>query len=73
MIAALNTLGSQPLALLLILIGGGFILAFKHFGVDIKPAEDIIVAGITLLTAQAIGSRTADHPTQPADPAQPQK
>lgn len=68
LIAALNSLGPQPLALILILIGGISIVVFHFAKVDIKPGGDIIVAGITILTAQAVGQRvsTGDHPSVPA-------
>lgn len=65
-VVALNSVGSQIIALLLIAFGGGFILLFKHSGVDIRPGEDIIVAGIAILTAQATASKTHTTDGQPS-------
>ena len=53
-IAALNTISSPILALLVIMLGCGFALLSKRSGIDLNLASGIIGAGIGLLTGQVL-------------------
>jgi hypothetical protein len=55
-IAALNTISSPILAVLVIAIGCAFAVVCKQFGIDGNLAAGIIGAGIGLLTGQVISS-----------------
>jgi hypothetical protein len=72
-ISALNALGPIPTALILIMLGGGFMLVFKFAGMsndDIKTGHDIVIAGISFISGIAVASRSLKgDPTKPEEPA----
>jgi hypothetical protein len=65
-IAALNTISSPILAVLVICIGCGYSIASKHYGLDGNTAAGIVGAGIGLLTGQVLSAtRTQSTDGQP--------
>jgi hypothetical protein len=72
-IAALNSLNTPWVALIVITLGMGFDIACKHFGIAQDAATGVIGAGIGLLTGQALSNRTTvltetthESPSSPA-------
>jgi hypothetical protein len=62
-IAALNTISSPILAVLVILLGCGYSILSKQYGLNGDTAAGIVGAGIGLLTGQVLSSskgKTAD-------------
>ena len=69
-IAALNSLNTPWIAIVVILIGMGFDIACKHAGIAADAATGVIGAGIGLLTGQALSNKRQeqvplDHPQAP--------
>jgi hypothetical protein len=66
-IAAVNTVSSPVLAVVVILIGCGFAIVSKQYGLDGNTAAGIVGAGIGLLTGQVLSASrtqvTDGHPT----------
>jgi len=56
-IAALNSLNTPWIAIVVILIGMGFDIACKHAGIAADAATGVIGAGIGLLTGQALSNK----------------
>lgn len=57
-IAALNSINTPWVAIVVIVLGMTFDIACKHFGVANDAATGVIGAGIGLLTGQALSNRT---------------
>ncbi len=75
-IAALNSINSQVWAFLVILSGGGFIIAFHHSGIDVGIAAGVMGAGVQMFTTSLKhipGTDSPPNPLTPAAPAQTQK
>ena len=67
LIAAFNTISSPVLAVLVILIGCGFSILSKQYGLDGNTAAGIVGAGIGLLTGQVLSAtRTQTTEGQPS-------
>jgi hypothetical protein len=66
-IAALNTISSPILAVLVILIGCAFAVVSRKYGLDGNTAAGIVGAGIGLLTGQVLSAtRTQSTDGQPS-------
>lgn len=60
-IQAINALGPVPTAILLILLGGAFMVGFKFAGLsaeDVKTGHDIVIAGISFISGIAVATRS---------------
>lgn len=68
-IAAINAIGSQVWAFLILMTGIGAALLFHRAGLDIGIAAGIIGAGVNMFNS--IWKSQPEHPTQPVEPAQP--
>ncbi len=71
-IAALNSLNTPWVAILVIVLGMAFDVICQHTGVNNDAATGVIGAGIGLLTSQTLNNRTAalaEHAPDPQPPA----
>ena len=66
-IAALNTISSPILAVIVIVIGCVFAVVSKHYGLDGNTAAGIVGAGIGLLTGQVLSQSKSLNPSAPAE------
>ncbi len=66
LIAALNSLNTPWIAILVIVLGMIFDVACKRYGMSADAASGVIGAGIGLLTGQALQNA---HPQLPVEPA----
>lgn len=72
-VAALNTIGSQPWAFALVVIGIITIIVSHKNGIDIGIGSGIIGAGVNMFTSHKSDASTG-NPTQPAPQSgQPEK
>ena len=71
-IAALNSLNTPWVAIIVIVIGMAFDLTCKVYGVPNDAATGVIGAGIGLLTGQALNNRTTVLTETTHEPAPPQ-
>lgn len=71
-IAALNSLNQPWVAITVIVIGMGFDIICKLYGVSNDAATGVIGAGVGLLTGQAL-NRTHENPTIASTEAQPKQ
>lgn len=74
-IAALNSLNTPWVAILVIILGMFFDIACKREGISADAATGVIGAGIGLLTGQALNNKADRHDplAPPVDPAQPKE
>ena len=73
-VAALNSINTPWVAIIVICLGMGFDITCKRYGVANDAATGVIGAGIGLLTGQALSNRTTvltEHTTEPAPPPPP--
>lgn len=68
-IAALNSLNTPWVAIIVIVLGMCFDIACKYYGVANDAATGVIGAGIGLLTGQALNNRTTVVTDITHDPA----
>jgi len=65
MIAALNTISSPILAVVIIILGCVFAVVSKFYGIDGNMAAGIIGAGIGLLTGQVLAASHSSSSSTP--------
>jgi hypothetical protein len=66
LIAALNSLNTPWIAIVVIVIGMGFDIACKHNGIAPDAATGVIGAGIGLLTGQALSNKRQEQEQVPS-------
>jgi len=69
-VQAVNSLGPQVWAFLILIVGCAAVLSFHKAGIDIGIAAGIIGAAVNMFTGIA---RAVEHPSTPAEPAQPKQ